>query len=254
MIELKALSAGYGAKQVLHRVSATLERGSLTCVIGPNGCGKSTLLKATAGILPCTEGDVLIDGTALSALKRNEIARSISYLSQGRALPDMTVEQLVLHGRFPYLCYPRRYTRQDREIARSAIDRMGILPLSDQPLGRLSGGMRQTAYVAMALAQDTDYILLDEPTTYLDIRHQLDLMRILRRLADEGKGVVAVLHDLPLALTFSDRLVVMREGQILTVDTPRGICESGIIEEVFGVTVTGTPSDGGYRYQYRTEK
>ena len=116
MIELKALSAGYGAKQVLHRVSATLERGSLTCVIGPNGCGKSTLLKATAGILPCTEGDVLIDGTALSALKRNEIARSISYLSQGRALPDMTVEQLVLHA-LPLIGKPSQNSHQIKLMA-----------------------------------------------------------------------------------------------------------------------------------------
>ena len=162
MLELKNITAGYGRKTILSGVTASFERGSLTGIIGVNGCGKSTLLKTAIGILPLWGGDVILDGRALSSMGRNEIAKRVAYLSQGRSLPDMTVEQLVLHGRFPYLSYPRRYKDADRATALQAMETVGMAHLAGQPLYTLSGGMRQNAYVAMALAQDTDYILLDE--------------------------------------------------------------------------------------------
>ena len=167
-------------------MSVAFEKGRLTSVIGVNGCGKSTLLKAVLGIQPISGGEISIDGQTLGNMSRNEIARKFAYLPQGKNTPDMTVEQMVLHGRFPHLDYPRRYTKHDREIAVSAMKQAGVAAHAHKPLYTLSGGMRQNAYIAMALAQCTDYILLDEPTTYLDIAHQLELMKTLRKLSDEG--------------------------------------------------------------------
>ena len=249
MLEIKNVTAGYGKQPVLNGVNATFEKGKLTSIIGVNGCGKSTLLKVMLGILPITDGIVEIDGRALSSLKRNEIAQRIAYLSQGKNTPDMTVMQMVLHGRFPYLSYPRRYTSRDREIAFSAMEKVGIADLAEKPLYSLSGGMRQNAYIAMALAQDTDYILLDEPTTYLDIAHQLDLMRILRELANSGKGIVTVMHDLPLAFDFSDTLAVINNGTIATQVTPGEIIDSHITQDIFGVKIKQT-QEGKCLYEY----
>ena len=249
MLEIKNVTAGYGKQTVLNGITAAFEKGKLTSIIGVNGCGKSTLLKVMLGILPITDGIVKIDGRELSSLKRNEIAQQVAYLSQGKNTPDMTVMQMVLHGRFPYLSYPRRYTSRDREIAYSAMEKVGMKDLAEKPLYSLSGGMRQNAYIAMALAQDTDYILLDEPTTYLDIAHQLELMRILRKLADSGKGIVTVMHDLPLAFDFSDRLAVMNNGMISIQATPGEISESHIVEDIFGVKIKQVQK-GKYLYEY----
>lgn len=188
MLEMKNICAGYGKKEILHNLSVPFGKGTLTSVIGTNGCGKSTLLKTMLGLVPCTLGQLSVDGKSLSLMKRTEIAKRIAYLAQGKSLPDMTVEQMVLHGRFPHLSYPRSYTKKDRAIAQAAVERTGIKESAAQPMAALSGGMRQNAYLAMALAQDTDYILLDEPTTYLDIGHQLGLMNMLRQLAETGKG------------------------------------------------------------------
>ena len=250
MLELNRISAGYGKQTVLNDVSAFFEKGKLTSIVGVNGCGKSTLLKAILGILPLSGGEITVDGENLLTMSRNEIAKKIAYLSQGKSTPDMTVEQMVLHGRFPYLSYPRRYTGRDREIAYSAMERVGILDFARKPLCMLSGGMRQNAYIAMALAQDTDYILLDEPTTYLDIAHQLELMRLLKQLSDNGKGIVTVMHDLPLAFDFSDTLTVMNNGEIIAYGTPSELCNLPIIEDIFGVKIKQM-QDGKYSYQYQ---
>lgn len=235
MIELNVKTAGYPKKNVLHNISVCFERGKLTCIIGPNGCGKSTLLKTILGIIPHVEGEISIDCEALFSLKRKEIAKRIAYLAQGKSVPDMTVEQMVLHGRFPHLSYPRRYSGKDRNIAYEAMKRVGISSLAKQTVSSLSGGMRQNAYIAMALAQDTDYIILDEPTTYLDISNQVELMKILRELADGGKGIVAVMHDLPIAFAFADNVVVMKGGNIVSEGAPQGIAGSGIIKDIFGI-------------------
>ena len=249
MLELNRISAGYGKQTVLNDVSAFFEKGKLTSIIGVNGCGKSTLLKAILGILPLSGGEITVDGENLLTMSRNEIAKKIAYLSQGKNTPDMTVMQMVLHGRFPYLSYPRKYTSHDREIAYSAMEQVGIADFAEKPLFMLSGGMRQNAYIAMALAQDTDYILLDEPTTYLDIAHQLELMRLLKQLSDNGKGIVTVMHDLPLAFDFSDKLTVMSNGKIIAYGAPSEICESHIVEDIFGVKIKQVQK-GKYLYEY----
>lgn len=237
MLEIKSLSAGYGKRTVLHNTSACFEKGKLLSVIGPNGSGKSTLLRSVAGILPPISGEILLDGKSLYDIKKHELAKKLSYLCQGKAVPDMTTEQLVLHGRFPHLGYPRRYTKKDREIAFSVMEQLKISDVADHKLSTLSGGMIQTAYIAMALCQNTDYILLDEPTTYLDVAHQTELMKILRQLADNGKGIVSVMHDLPLAFTFSDRIFVLDKGIVIADGTPEEICKSQIIPDVFGINM-----------------
>ena len=250
MIELTKITTGYGKHTVLADVTAAFEKSAVTGIIGANGCGKSTLLKAVLGILPA-DGEITIDGRSLGDMSRKEVARKLAYLSQGKATPDMTVEQLVLHGRFPHLSYPRQYTGQDRKIAAAAMEQMGIAALAAAPLRTLSGGMRQNAYIAMALVQDTDYILLDEPTTYLDISHQLQLMQTLRQLADGGKGIVAVMHDLPMAFTYCDEILLLHGGQIAAGGPPRELFHQSCIERVFGVGLEQAPD--GQRYHYRYE-
>ncbi len=248
MLEVKNISVGYGIKPVLDGVNASFEKGRLTSIIGVNGCGKSTLLKAILGILTLSSGKISVDEVSLKSMKRNEIAKKIAYLPQGKSTPDMTVMQMVLHGRFPYLSYPRRYKASDREFAKKAMSAVGIAHLADKPLSALSGGMRQNAYIAMALAQDTDYILLVEPTTYLDIAHQLELMKLLRNLADSGKGIVTVMHDLPLAFDFSDEILIINDGKAALSATPKEISASNAIEDIFGVKIKFLSGKSYYQY------
>lgn len=254
MIELKNITSGYRSKTVLNGLSVSFPTGKLISVIGKNGSGKSTLLKTAAGIVPALKGEIIIDGKGASELSRQDTAKKIAYLAQGKSVSDMTAEQMVLHGRFPHLSYPRRYGSRDREIAHNALKQMGIEDLADRPLSSLSGGIRQKAYIAMALAQDTDYILLDEPTTYLDISNQVELMKTLRFLADRGKGIVAVMHDLPLSFGFSDSIAVVREGKIALCDTPISVSRSGIIEEIFDVDLQYSPDEDSYHYRYISKK
>lgn len=247
MLEVKGLCAAYGTKTVLCDLDVAFAPARLTVLVGRNGSGKSTLLRAILGISCTTQGEVVLDGAPLNLHNRTDVARRIAYLPQGRDLPDMTVSQLVLHGRFAHLRYPRRYTQKDRAIAHAAMEQMGVASVSDTPLRALSGGGRQNAYLAMALAQDTPYLLLDEPTTYLDIANQISFMQTLRALTQTGKGIVAVLHDLPLAFSFADEIIVLQEGKIVAQGAPRHLCESGTVERVFGVSLAATPE--GYCYR-----
>ena len=250
MIDVKNLTAGYGKNEILKNLSLSLERGKLTSVIGPNGSGKSTLIKSLLGIAARKSGVIFIDGLDMSTLKRVDIAKKIAYLSQERISPDMTVGELVLHGRFPYLKYPRGYSENDKKVARLAMSRIGIEAISENFISTLSGGMKQSAYIAMALAQETDYILLDEPTTHLDVSHQLELMKILRTLADDGKGIVTVMHDLPLALSFSDSVAVLKDGEILFFGAPEELLSANMLKTVFGVSVSFENCE--YYYQIST--
>lgn len=235
MLKINGLFAGYGDRVAIKNIDATFQKGKLISVIGPNGSGKSTLLKAISGIIPIMNGEVVLDDMPLSGFTTKERAQKIAYLPQGKNTPDMTVGRMVLHGRFPHIGYPRQYSKRDRAIALEAMRRTGVEALADTPLHELSGGMRQNAYIAMALAQDTDYILLDEPTTYLDIKNQLGLIKNLRQLTDGGKGIVAVMHDLPLAFTYSDEVIVINEGCLAACGTPQEVRSSGIISDIFGV-------------------
>ena len=235
MIEIHDLNAFYGERKVLDNINAVFENGSITVLIGPNGSGKSTLIKAILGLVDKSEGTVLIDGKDKKDLSLKEIARKASYLSQSRNIPNITAERMVLHGRFPYLGWPRRYSNEDRKIVRESMERTGCIELSKRMMSDLSGGERQKVYLAMALAQDTKTIFMDEPTTYLDPEHQLAVMESAKNLRDEGKTVVMVLHDLPLAFETADSILVLDKGQIRQAGKPDEIYASGIIEKVFNV-------------------
>ena len=248
MVEIQKLTGGYGKRRVLENVSMCARAGEITAVLGPNGCGKSTLLKTICGILPPASGQVLLDGQPLAALDAGEIAQKVAYLPQNRQVPDITVGRLVLHGRFPYLSYPRRYRQADYEAARRAMEQLGIEKLADKPLPQLSGGQQQKAYIAMALAQDTEVILLDEPTTYLDVAHQLQLLHLARALADAGKHVILILHDIPHALENAHHIVLMRDGTVVMEGTPEAVFESGALEDTFGIHVARVELEGKRRY------
>lgn len=249
MLEVRDLTAGYGKREVLSGLSVSFERGAVTAILGPNGCGKSTLLKAVMGLIPRWTGTVLVDGEDTASMDRRGLALRLAYLSQGQDVPAMTVERLALHGRFPYLTYPDRYTEKDREAAQAAMMRVGIADLASNPLDHLSGGTRQAAYLAMALAREAPYILLDEPTTYLDVGHQTAFMKLLRELSAEGRGVVTVMHDLPLALYYADRVAVLANGSLQTFGTPREVVRDGVIPRVFGVDVV--EEEGNFYCRFR---
>lgn len=234
MLEIRDFSAGYGKKEVLFQINANFSPGTVTAILGPNGCGKSTLLKALCGILPA-RGEVLLDGVSLPSLSQRQRAQMLSYLAQSRPVPDITVLRLVLHGRFPYLTFPRHYRREDLEAANAAMACLGISDLADTPLSRLSGGQRQKVYIAMVLAQDTPVVLLDEPTTYLDIAAQLQIMDQAQLLARQGKTVLVVLHDISRAMARAQQLLVMERGQVLAAGTPEEIFACGALEQAFSV-------------------
>lgn len=250
MIELDKVAAGYGGTPVLEGVDLRCPDGAVTAVIGRNGCGKSTLLKSILGIVPLSGGQVALDGVSTRGLSPRQIARRAAYLAQGKNVPQISAYQLVLHGRFPYLSYPRRYGKEDRQIAMEAMEAMDIGHLAAEPLERLSGGTRQKVYIAMALCQQAGNILMDEPTTYLDIGQQLRLAELVRDLAREGKTVVLVIHDILLALKTADRIAVMDQGRIAQVGTPPEILDSGILSRVFGVDVRSMDTPQGLEYYY----
>ena len=246
MLKTSHLSVSYGKKTVLRDASICLEKGKVVSLIGVNGCGKSTLLKTIVGIIKPNCGDIVLNDASALTMNQQMLAKHISYLPQGRTVPDMTVYQMVLHGRFPHLCYPRRYTVRDREIAREMMQRVGIEDLAQHPLSELSGGMRQSVYIAMAMAQQSEFVLLDEPTTYLDVSHRMDLMKMLRMLADEGRGVLCVMHDLPLAFDFSDEIVLLHEGRVVLQGAPCEVYHSPLIREIFGVILKRDEGTGEY--------
>ena len=249
MLEIRNFSAGYERKPVLQDISLSIPRGAVTVIVGPNGCGKSTLLKALAGILSAT-GSAALDGRELGDLDRRELAKVVAFLPQNRPTPEITVQNLVLHGRFPYLSYPRRYRKADYQAAEAALERMGVGELSNRMVPTLSGGQRQKVYIAMALAQDTPVVLMDEPNTFLDIAHQLQLMEQAKALAGEGKAVVLVLHDLPLALTVADSLAVLLEGRCLCQGDPESVFQSGNLNVAFGVEIRRIYTEDGWKYYY----
>lgn len=250
MIELKNVCAGYDGEEVLHRINLKLKPGKVTVLVGPNGCGKSTLLKALVRLNPHSAGEIIVDGRAIGEYDSSRLARRVAYLPQKRNVPDISVLKMVLHGRFPYLKYPRRYRKEDMDVALEALRWVGIEHLAEENVNRLSGGNQQKVYIAMALAQDTPVILMDEPTTYLDISHQLRVMELARRLAEEGKAVLLVLHDLSLALQTADCVVVLSDGELVRFGTPNEVYESGVLDEVFGVKVCRMEMEGRWRYYY----
>lgn len=249
-MELRQLRAGYGEHMVLDGVDLALRPGEVLALLGPNGSGKSTLIRAALGLLPLTGGQVLIDGADAVALTPRQRAQKAAYLPQTRPVPNITALRMVLHGRFPHLTYPRRFRQEDYAAAMAALEQADAACLARRPMPELSGGQRQRVYLAMALAQDAPTLFLDEPTAFLDVSHQLEVGRLAGQLARQGKAVVLVLHDLPLALSTADRLAVLKGGRLLAVDGPEALCADGILNSVFGIELGRVMTDRGWRYYY----
>jgi iron complex transport system ATP-binding protein len=250
MIELKQLRAGYGDRVVLRDISLRFEAGKLIVLLGPNGSGKSTLLKTIVGLNEKRGGKIFLDGVSVDTLSPRQRAKCVAYMAQKRNTPNIIARRMVLHGRFPYLSYPRRYFPEDLRIAEEALALAGAADVAETPMEELSEGQRQKVYLAMALAQDTPTILMDEPTNFLDVRHQLNLMKLACGLKDQGKCVVMVLHDIRLAMKYADEIIVLENGEVQGDGMPGQIYQSGVIDSVFGIRLSKFETTSGPEYYY----
>jgi len=248
-LAVRELVMAYDGPPVIEGLDLEVPAGSFTVVVGPNGCGKSTLLRALARTLRPRAGEVLLDGEPVARLRGKEVARRVALLPQSPVAPEaITVGDLVARGRFPHQGLLRQWSEADAAAVDSALAATETTELRERLVSSLSGGQRQRVWLAMALAQDTDILLLDEPTTYLDIAHQYEMLTLCSRLHREGRTLVAVLHDLNQAARFATHLVVMREGAVAAQGSPAEIITAELVESVFGLPariipdpVTGTP-------------
>jgi iron complex transport system ATP-binding protein len=232
-----SLSVAYGRRVALKEFDLVLDKGEIRVLIGPNGSGKSTALHALAGLIAPAQGTVAIDGKALKSYSRRNLAKRLSFLPQQPVAPDeMTVEQLVRQGRFAHVGLLRGYSRKDFEAVRWALEGTGLAELAERPLRELSGGERQRAWISAALAQEADILLLDEPTSFLDIGHQVEVLDLIWRLSRErGVTVVMAIHDLNQAMAVCDRISVLDKGEQIFNGMPADLAGSGLIERVFQV-------------------
>ncbi|MEU4573445.1 ABC transporter ATP-binding protein [Nonomuraea sp. ATR24] len=249
-LHAEGVTLGYDDQPIVTGLDVRIPDGKVTAIVGANACGKSTLLRGLARLLKPRAGAVFLDGKAMSELGTHEVAKTLGLLPQTPVAPDgITVADLVSRGRYPHQGWFRRWTDGDDDAVTRALEATGTAALVDRPIRQLSGGQRQRVWVAMALAQDTDLLLLDEPTTYLDINHQVELLRLLRKLnAESGKTIVVVLHDLNLACRFCDHVIAMADGSVVAEGEPTAVITAELVEKVFGLScvvvpdpVAGTP-------------
>ena len=236
ILKAQNISVSINEKEIVHGISLDIPEGKVTAIIGPNGCGKSTTLKALSRILPY-KGSVTFKGQEMSTLSQREFAKCLAILTQSPQAPsDLTVNDLVEMGRFPHRGFLGRAGKDDKEHVEWALEQTGVKEMRYRLLNTLSGGERQRAWIAMALAQRPEVLLLDEPTTYLDICHQLEIMQLITRLNQElGLTVVMVVHDLNHAIMYADHVVVVKAGQLVTSGAPREIITADLLAEVFKV-------------------
>jgi len=249
-LELSDVTLAYDDRTVVHELSLALPRGGVSVVVGANACGKSTLLRAMARLLAPREGTVLLDGRAIAELSTRDVARVLGLLPQTPVAPEgIAVADLVGRGRYPHQGWFRRWSADDDAAVASALAATDTLELADRPVDELSGGQRQRVWIAMALAQQTDVLLLDEPTTFLDVTHQIEVLDLLTDLNRErGTTIVMVLHDLNLAARYATHLVAMRDGRLHSHGAPQDVVTEQMVAEVFGMRsrvivdpVAGTP-------------
>ena len=234
-IQTEALAVGYDKAIIVPDFNVCFERGKVTSIIGANGCGKSTVLKAVGRIIPSAGGAVIVNGTSIAQMSSKAVAQQMAILPQTPQAPGtLTCTELVSYGRFPYQTGMGRLTKEDREIVQWALDVTNMGDFRDREIANLSGGQRQRVWIAMALAQQTGIILLDEPTTYLDLSHQLEVLELLSKLnREQGSTIIMVLHDLNLASRYSDYLLAMRAGQVFAHGVPAEVFTAQMLAECF---------------------
>lgn len=228
-----------GSREVLHDIDVSILEGEFTVIVGPNACGKSTLLKTLARMLPAKKGTVILDGKQISSYASKEVARVLGLLPQNPSAPGgITASDLVARGRYPHQSFLRQWTSEDEEAVVEAMQQANVADLADRSIDQLSGGQKQRVWIAMALAQKTPLLLLDEPTTYLDLAHQVEVLNLARRMHRGGRTVVLVLHELNLAFRYATHLIVMDEGRIVAEGAPTDIVTEELISDVFDLPVT----------------
>lgn len=234
-LETKRLTLSYGETIIINELNLEIPKGEITIFIGSNGCGKSTLLRSLARLLKPTTGDILLDNQAIQSMQTKQIARQIAILPQGPQAPEgLTVLQLVKQGRYPYQTWLKQWSEKDEEMVQKALAATGMTEFAERDVHALSGGQRQRAWIAMTLAQDTDIILLDEPTTYLDMTHQIEVLDLLFELNEtEQRTIVMVLHDLNLACRYADNIVAIQDKQIYAQGKPEEVVDEKLVRDVF---------------------
>lgn len=249
LLEAQSLSVSYGNGDIVRGVDLVIPDGGFTAIVGPNACGKSTLLRALARLLPPSQGTVLLDEKPISAQPSRHVARRLALLPQAQTMPEgLRVRDLVARGRFPHQTFFRRWNDADEEAVAKALAVTDTSDIADRLVDQLSGGQRQRVWIATMLAQDTPIVLLDEPTTFLDLTHQIEVLELCDGLRREGRTVVAVLHDLGLAARYATHMVAMSNGQISAQGTPAEVVTPEVIRDTFGLEclviddpITGTP-------------
>ncbi len=237
-MEIKDVSYSYDKKtNHLENISSEIDQHKITTIIGPNGSGKSTLLGILANSYAPNKGRVLIDGKQLHHLKPKELAKKIAIVHQQNSTPaDMTVEKLTSYGRLPYKSIFSNQTTDDQQAVEWALEKTNLIDKKNKMISELSGGERQRAWIAMTLAQSTSYLFLDEPTTYLDIYYQYEILELVKQLNSEnGLTIVMVLHDINQAIRYSDTIMVMKDGKLIKKGTPEQVVTSELIQEIYGV-------------------
>jgi len=246
----EGLTLRYDDRTIVDRLDVALPAGRITVILGANACGKSTLLRGLARLLTPASGRVMLDGEDVRSLAPKALARRVGFLPQAATAPGgVTVAELVARGRYPHQRLLQQWSAEDADAVDRAMRSTGVAVLRDRPVDELSGGQRQRAWIAMLLAQETPVMLLDEPTTYLDVAHQLEVLELCRRLnREQARTVVLVLHDLDQACRYADHLVVMREGRVLSTGAPEQVMTTELVADAFGLQalvqqhpVTGTP-------------
>ncbi|WP_034521298.1 ABC transporter ATP-binding protein [Actinomadura rifamycini] len=243
------LTLAYDKRTITRELDVVVPDGSFTVIVGPNACGKSTLLRALARILKPTAGSVVLDGEPIAGWPAKKLARTLGLLPQSSIAPEgISVADLVARGRYPHQGLLRQWSKEDERVVGESMAATGVEALADRSVDELSGGQRQRVWIAMALAQQTPLLLLDEPTTYLDIAHQIEILDLCARLHEEGRTVVAVLHDLNHASRYATHMIAMRDGQIVAEGGPAEVVTADLVEKVFGLPCrvidcpeTGTP-------------
>lgn len=239
MLTIRDLNVCYDDQTALDAVDLDAFRGQILAVIGPNGCGKTTLLRAITGVVACTRGEIRIDGEPIARMRSGALADRIAVVAQNASLPEgFSAFEIALMGRTPHLRLLQSESRRDLQIVQTAMRRADCWHLRERPVHQLSGGERQRVLIARALAQEPELLLLDEPTSHLDIQHQVETFQLLRELCDEQQlAVIAVVHDLTLAAMFADRIALLHEGRAIAEGTPLDVLRSDIIERVYGTPV-----------------